>query len=154
VAGRPSPAPYVGLTETKNGATAAARRPARPPPEGLHVAYPLVFYIILCSVMDELSLIILTMPILIPVVMELPLYGLTSTEKAPWLGILVLSVVEIGLIAPPVGLNVYVVNSLAGDVPMAETYRGVLPFLASDAVRMTLLLAFPAPSLWAVRLIS
>jgi C4-dicarboxylate transporter DctM subunit len=114
----------------------------------------LVFYIVLCSVMDELSMIILTVPILIPVVMELPLYGLTSTEKAIWFGILVLSVVEIGLIAPPVGLNVYVVNSLARDVPMAETYRGVVPFLISDAIRITLLIAFPALSLWAVRLIS
>jgi TRAP-type C4-dicarboxylate transport system permease large subunit len=62
-------------------------------------------------------------------------------------------VVEVGLIAPPVGLNVYVVNSLARDVPMSETYRGVLPFLASDAVRLALLLAFPALSLAAVRLI-
>ncbi|HET9491108.1 MAG TPA: TRAP transporter large permease [Methylomirabilota bacterium] len=118
------------------------------------VAGILGFYIILCSVMDELSMIILTVPILIPVVMELSLFGLNSTEKAIWFGILVLSVVEIGLIAPPVGLNVYVVNSLARDVPMAETYRGVLPFLASDAVRVTLLLAFPILSLWAVRLIS
>jgi tripartite ATP-independent transporter DctM subunit len=117
------------------------------------VASILVFYVILCSVMDELSMVILTVPILIPVVTELSLYGLTSTEKAIWFGILVLSVVEIGLIAPPVGLNVYVVNGLARDVPMAETYRGVLPFLVSDAVRVTLLIAFPGLSLWAVRLI-
>jgi TRAP-type C4-dicarboxylate transport system permease large subunit len=66
----------------------------------------------------------------------------------------VLSVVEVGLIAPPVGLNVYVVNSMARDVPMAETYRGVLPFLVSDAIRIALLLAFPALSLWFVRVIS
>jgi tripartite ATP-independent transporter DctM subunit len=118
------------------------------------VAGILLFYIILCSVMDELSMVILTVPVLIPVIMTLNLYDLTSTEKAIWFGILVLSVVEIGLIAPPVGLNVYVVNSLARDVPMAETYRGVLPFLASDVVRITLLIAFPALSLWLVRLIS
>ncbi|HEY7434230.1 MAG TPA: TRAP transporter large permease [Methylomirabilota bacterium] len=113
----------------------------------------LIFYIILCSVMDELSMVILTVPVLLPVITTLALYGLTSTEKVIWFGILVLSVVEIGLIAPPVGLNVYVVNSLARDVPMAETYRGVLPFLAADAVRLTLLIAFPALSLWAVRVI-
>jgi tripartite ATP-independent transporter DctM subunit len=82
------------------------------------VAGILVFYVILCSVMDELSMVILTVPILIPVVTDLSLFGLTATEKAIWFGILVLSVVEIGLIAPPVGLNVYVVNSLARDVPM------------------------------------
>jgi TRAP-type C4-dicarboxylate transport system permease large subunit len=118
------------------------------------VAGILVFYVILCSVMDELSMVILTVPVLLPVITTLALHGLTSTEKVIWFGILVLSVVEIGLIAPPVGLNVYVVNSLARDVPMAETYRGVLPFLASDAVRITVLIAFPALSLWAVRLIS
>jgi tripartite ATP-independent transporter DctM subunit len=117
------------------------------------VAGILVFYVILCSVMDELSVVILTVPILIPVVMALSLYGLTGTEKAIWFGILVLSVVEIGLIAPPVGLNVYVVNSLARDVPMTETYRGVLPFLVSDTVRVGLLIAFPGLSLWAVRLL-
>jgi tripartite ATP-independent transporter DctM subunit len=117
------------------------------------VAGILVFYILLCSVMDELSMIILTVPILVPVVADLSLYGLNGTEKIIWFGILVLSVVEIGLIAPPVGLNVYVVSSFARDVPMAETYRGVLPFLASDAVRVALLLAFPALSLWAVGLL-
>jgi C4-dicarboxylate transporter DctM subunit len=117
------------------------------------VAGILVFYVVLCSVMDELSMIILTVPIMVPVVLELNLYGLSSTEKLIWFGILVLSVVEIGLIAPPVGLNVYVVNSLASDVPMVETYRGVLPFLASDAVRVALLLAFPVLSLWVVRLL-
>jgi C4-dicarboxylate transporter DctM subunit len=118
------------------------------------IAGILVFYIVLCSVMDELSMIILTVPIVIPVVMSLNIAGLTSTDKAIWFGILVLSVVEIGLIAPPVGLNVYVVNSMARDVPMAETYRGVVPFLISDAIRVSLLLAFPALSLWLVRLIS
>ena len=118
------------------------------------VAGILIFYIILCSVMDELSMVILTVPVLLPVITTLGLYGLTATEKVIWFGILVLSVVEIGLIAPPVGLNVYVVNSLARDVPMAETYRGVMPFLASDAVRVSLLIAFPALSLWLVRLIS
>ena len=117
------------------------------------VAGILLFYVLLCSVMDELSMIILTVPILVPVVTELSLWGLTGTEKVIWFGILVLSVVEIGLIAPPVGLNVYVVSSFARDVPMSETYRGVLPFLASDAVRVALLLTFPALSLWAVRLI-
>jgi len=62
--------------------------------------------------------------------------------------------VGFGMLAPPVGLNVYVVNGMARDVPMSETYRGVMPFLASDAVRVTLLLLFPSISLWLVRLIA
>jgi len=65
----------------------------------------------------------------------------------------VLGVVQIGLVAPPVGLNVYVVNGVARDVPMAETYRGVLPFLVSDVLRVTLLVFFPALSLWLVRVL-
>ncbi|HEX6298090.1 MAG TPA: TRAP transporter large permease [Burkholderiales bacterium] len=117
------------------------------------VACILLLYIALSSVMDELAMIILTVPILFPLVIELDLYGLNLTEKAIWFGILILSVVEIGLIAPPVGLNVYVVNGLAPDVPMSETYKGVALFLAADVVRVALLLAFPVLSLWLVRLI-
>lgn len=113
----------------------------------------LLLYLALSSVMDELAMIILTVPILFPLVMELELYGLGYTEKAIWFGILVLSVVEIGLIAPPVGLNVYVVNSLAPDVPMLETYKGVAGFLVADVLRVGLVLAFPFLSLWLVRLI-
>jgi tripartite ATP-independent transporter DctM subunit len=113
----------------------------------------LLLYIALSSVMDELAMIILTVPILFPLVIELDLYGLNLTEKAIWFGILILSVVEIGLIAPPVGLNVYVVNGLAPDVPMSETYKGVALFLVADVVRVALLLAFPMLSLWLVRLI-
>lgn len=122
------------------------------PPLAVIVAI-LLFYVLLGCVMDELSMIVLTIPILFPAVMGLDLYGLDATAKAVWFGILVLCVVEVGLIAPPVGLNVYVVNSYARDVPMAQTYRGVLPFLAADAVRVTLLLLFPAISLWLARVL-
>jgi len=59
--------------------------------------------------------------------------------------------VGFGLLAPPVGLNVYVVNGLAKDVPIGESYRGVLPFLVSDVFRTALLLFFPAISLWLVK---
>ena len=118
------------------------------------IGFIILAYLVLSSVMDELAMIILTIPILFPLVMELELFGLNGTEKAIWFGVLVLSVVEIGLIAPPVGLNVYVVNSLAPDVPMLETYKGVFVFLAADAVRIFLVLFFPTLSLALVRLIS
>ena len=113
----------------------------------------LLFYVLLGCVMDELSMIILTIPVLFPSVMALDLWGLNPSDKAIWFGILVLCVVEFGLIAPPVGLNVYVINSLARDVPMAETYKGVVPFLISDVLRVTLLMLFPGLSLWLVHLI-
>jgi C4-dicarboxylate transporter DctM subunit len=111
------------------------------------VAAILLFYVVLGCVMDELSMILLTIPVIFPTVMGLELWGLSQEDKAIWFGILVLMVVEIGLIAPPVGLNVYVVNSIAKDVPMSETYKGVLPFLASDVLRVIALLFVPAISL-------
>jgi tripartite ATP-independent transporter DctM subunit len=114
------------------------------------VAAILVFYVLLGCVMDELSMILLTIPIFFPLVIGLDL-GLPTEEKAIWFGILVLMVVEIGLIAPPVGLNVYVVNGIDKETPIAESYRGVLPFLVSDFIRTTLLLLFPVLSLYLIR---
>jgi TRAP-type C4-dicarboxylate transport system permease large subunit len=72
---------------------------------------------------------------------------------AIWFGIMVLVTVGFGLLSPPVGLNVYVVNGMAKDVPISESYRGVLPFLVSDALRTLLLLLFPSISLWLVKFI-
>ena len=112
----------------------------------------LALYVALGAVMDELAMIVLTIPVLFPAVMGLDLWGLAAADKAIWFGILVLMVAEVGLIAPPVGLNVYVIHGIARDVPMRETYRGVLPFLATDAVRIALVLLFPALSLFLVRL--
>jgi TRAP-type C4-dicarboxylate transport system permease large subunit len=100
--------------------------------------------------MDELSMLLLTIPVIFPAVMALDLWGLSYELKALWFGILVLMTVSFGLIAPPVGLNVYVVNNLARDVPMSETYKGLMPFLAWDIIRMAILLFVPALSLWFV----
>jgi tripartite ATP-independent transporter DctM subunit len=113
----------------------------------------LVFYVLLGGVMDELSMLLLTLPVLLPTVLALPVHGLAPEALAIWFGILVLCVVNIGLIAPPVGLNVVVVNGFARDVPVAQTYRHVFIFLASDALRVLLLLAFPALTLWAVQFV-
>ena len=112
----------------------------------------ILLYVFLGCVMDSLSMILLTVPIFFPVVMGLDFYGLEATEKAIWFGILALMVVEIGLITPPVGMNVYIISSMAKDVPMSTAFRGVMPFLASDLVRVLLLAAFPIVSLWLVRL--
>jgi C4-dicarboxylate transporter DctM subunit len=110
----------------------------------------LAIYILLGCVMDELSMMLLTIPVIFPAVMALPLFGLGAEDKAIWFGILVLMTVGIGMTAPPVGLNVYVVSSIAREVPMSETYRGVWPFLASDVLRMLVLLFFPSLTLGVV----
>ena len=103
--------------------------------------------------MNQRNPYMLTIPIFLPIVMGFDYWGLNPTDKAIWFGILALMVVEIGLITPPVGMNVYIINSLARDVPMSETFKGVIPFLISDAIRVTLLVFFPVLSLWLVRLL-
>jgi C4-dicarboxylate transporter, DctM subunit len=111
----------------------------------------LSFYILLGAVMDELAMILLTLPVFFPVIQALDFGGMTPDEVAIWFGILVLIVVGIGLTAPPIGMNVFVISSLARSVPITATYRGVLPFLVADVVRLGLCVAFPALSLWLVR---
>jgi C4-dicarboxylate transporter DctM subunit len=113
----------------------------------------LLFYVVLGAVMDELSMILLTIPIFFPLIMGLD-FGMPKESVAIWFGIMVLMTVGFGLLAPPVGLNVYVVNSMAKDVPIAESYRGVMPFLISDTIRTIVLLLFPAISLWLVQFVS
>jgi C4-dicarboxylate transporter, DctM subunit len=117
------------------------------------LALLLFSYIVLGAVMDELAMILLTLPVFFPIVTALD-FGLPTDEVAIWFGILVLVVVGIGLTAPPIGLNVFVVNAIARDVPIADTYRGVLPFIAADVVRLALFVAFPAISLLLVRLLA
>ncbi|QCK87296.1 TRAP transporter large permease [Phreatobacter aquaticus] len=109
----------------------------------------LIFYIILGGVMDELAMILLTLPIFFPIVTALDL-GMPADDIAIWFGILVLMVVGIGLTAPPIGLNVFVISAIARDVPITRTYRGVLPFVMADVVRLALVVAFPALALWLV----
>ncbi len=111
----------------------------------------LLFYLLFGCVMDSLSMILLTIPVFYPILIGLD-FGMTGEEFALWFGILALIVVEVGLITPPVGMNLFVINSLAEDIPLAATYRGVFPFVAADLVRVVLLAIFPSITLIAVRL--
>jgi tripartite ATP-independent transporter DctM subunit len=123
------------------------------PPYGVLVGI-IVLYVVLGCVMDELAMILITVPIFWPIIAALD-FGYTDPDQLKlWFGIIVLSVVEIGLIAPPVGMNVFVIHSLARDVPMIDTYRGVIPFLASDFVRVTLIVTLPILSLWLPNLLN
>ena len=95
-------------------------------------------------------MIILTIPVFFPVFQTLD-FGMSPEEAALWFGILVLIVVEVGLITPPVGMNLFVINKLAKDVPLSESFKGVLPFVASDLIRVVILASFPSITLVAVR---
>lgn len=112
----------------------------------------IVLYILLGFIMDSLSMILLTVPIFWPIIAGLD-FGLGPDETKLWFGIISLIVVEMGLITPPVGLNVFVINSMARDVPMLETFKGVIPFLMSDVVRVALLILFPFITLVLPRLL-
>jgi len=122
-------------------------------PPLLIVAGFLASFILLGCVLDELAMMLLLLPILLPSILALELFGLSLEQKAIWFGILMLIAIGIGLVAPPIGLNVYVVANIARTVQTGEIYRGVLPFLAADLVRLTLILLLPQITLWALRFV-
>ncbi|CAM4359888.1 TRAP transporter large permease [Kerstersia similis] len=110
------------------------------------LAMILVIYVVLGCVMDSLAMILLTVPIFYPIIMGLD-FGMPDADKSIWFGILALMVVEIGLVTPPVGMNVFIVNRMAKGVTLMETYRGVMPFLMTDLLRIILLAAVPGITL-------
>ena len=116
----------------------------------LIVACILVLYLFLGCLMDSLAMILLTIPVFFPLIMTLD-FGMSAEETAIWFGILTLIVVEVGLITPPVGLNVFIINKMAGDVSIAETFKGVLPFLFTDILRVILLFSFPGITLFLLK---
>ncbi|MDS9951534.1 MAG: TRAP transporter large permease, partial [Planktomarina sp.] len=107
----------------------------------------LLFYLILGCLMDSLSMILLTIPIFFPVIVGLD-FGMSQEQVAIWFGILVLIVVEVGLITPPVGMNLFVINAMDRMTPMVETYKVVMYFVASDIIRVVLLVTFPLITLF------
>jgi TRAP-type C4-dicarboxylate transport system permease large subunit len=92
-------------------------------------------------------MVLLTLPVFIPLVLALD-FGMSPSAVLVWFGILVLVSVEVGMISPPFGLNLFLINSMAKDVPMRETYKGVLGFCAMDAVRLAIIVLVPATTLW------
>ncbi|MDH5188791.1 MAG: TRAP transporter large permease [Rhodospirillaceae bacterium] len=106
----------------------------------------LITYLLLGCVMDSLAMILLTVPIFWPIIAGLD-FGMPEDDLKMWFGVIVLIVVEVGLITPPVGLNVFVINSMSKAVKLKETFIGVLPFLLSDIIRIVLLVLFPTLTL-------
>jgi tripartite ATP-independent transporter DctM subunit len=98
-------------------------------------------YVILGTAMEELSMILLTIPVFFPLILHLGYDPI-------WFGILIVTVVEIGLISPPVGMNLFVLKTLLPQVSTGTVFRGVLPFMAADVIRLGILIAFPVLSLY------
>jgi tripartite ATP-independent transporter DctM subunit len=101
----------------------------------------ILIYVILGCLMESLSMMLLTVPVFYPVVAGMG-YDLI------WFGIVIITVIEIGLITPPIGLNVFVLRAVLPDIPMQTVFRGIFPFIYADIVRVTILVLFPAISLF------
>jgi C4-dicarboxylate transporter, DctM subunit len=101
----------------------------------------MAIYVVLGTVMEELSMVLLTLPVFFPIVTAL---GFDPV----WFGILIVTIVEIGMISPPVGMNLFVLNALIPSIKLTTIFKGVGPFVVADLVRLAILIAFPALSLW------
>jgi C4-dicarboxylate transporter DctM subunit len=125
---------------------------------GFHVSRYIVWagvvilYLILGCLMDSLAMILLTVPILFPLMCRAAPAGLGFDPI--WFGIMIVIVVEMGMITPPVGMNVFVIKGMAQDVPTYSIFRGILPFLYMDLVEVAILTALPAIVLWLPRVMS
>jgi C4-dicarboxylate transporter DctM subunit len=105
------------------------------------LAMIMVMYLVLGCLMDAMAMIILTVPIIFPIIVHMGFDPI-------WFGIIIVMTVELGLIHPPVGMNVFVIKSVVKDVSFTTIFKGVLPFVATDLIRLVILIAFPMIALW------
>jgi tripartite ATP-independent transporter DctM subunit len=105
------------------------------------LALIMLMYLVLGCLMDAMAMIILTVPIIFPVIVHLGFDPI-------WFGVIIVMTVELGLIHPPVGMNVFVIKSVVKDVSFTTIFKGVLPFILTDIVRLVILIAFPIIALW------
>ena len=105
------------------------------------LALIMLMYLVLGCLMDSLAMIILTVPIIFPVIKELGFDPI-------WFGVIIVMTVELGLIHPPVGMNIFVIKSVIDDVKISTIFYGVLPFILTDLVRLVILIAFPILATW------
>jgi TRAP-type C4-dicarboxylate transport system permease large subunit len=105
------------------------------------LALIMLMYLVLGCLMDALAMIILTVPIVFPVIKELGFDPI-------WFGVIIVMTVELGLIHPPVGMNIFVIKSVVEDVKISTIFYGVIPFIITDLIRLVILIAFPILALW------
>jgi TRAP-type C4-dicarboxylate transport system permease large subunit len=101
----------------------------------------MVVYLILGSIFDTIAAMVITMPFVFPLIV--------SMGYSPiWWGVVLVMVIEIGMITPPIGLNVFVIFGVAKTIPLGTIFRGILPFLYADLVRLAIIILVPALTLW------
>ncbi len=130
---------FVTLTQAPAVLVSAIGESGVPGP--VIIALLLVMFIVLGAVFDEMAALVITMPFVLPLVKSLG-------YDPVWWGIVNVVVCELGMIVPPIGINVFVIHGLAREVPLAAIYRGVAPYIAADGLRLALLAAFPLLTLW------
>jgi C4-dicarboxylate transporter, DctM subunit len=105
------------------------------------MAMLMLMYVVLGAIFDELAAMVVTMPFVLPLVLS---WGFDPI----WWGVINVVIIELGMLTPPLGMNVFVIHGIAPTVPLTKIYAGVMPYIASNLVRLTLLLLFPALALW------
>ena len=105
------------------------------------LALIMLMYLLLGCLMDAMAMIILTVPIIFPVIVQLGFDPI-------WFGVIIVMTVELGLIHPPVGMNVFVIKSVVKDVSFTTIFKGVIPFVITDIIRLVILISFPIIALW------
>jgi tripartite ATP-independent transporter DctM subunit len=105
------------------------------------LALIMLMYLLLGCLMDAMAMVILTVPIIFPVIVALGFDPI-------WFGVIIVMTVELGLIHPPVGMIVFVIKSVIGDIAFSTIFRGVLPFIVTDLIRLVILIAFPILATW------
>jgi TRAP-type C4-dicarboxylate transport system permease large subunit len=105
------------------------------------IAALLALYIVLGAIFEEVAVMLLTLPFVLPMVVD---FGYSPI----WWGIVNIIVIEIGMIAPPIGLNVFVVHSMTRGIPLKTIYAGILPFFCAEVALLAVLVAFPALTMW------
>jgi TRAP-type C4-dicarboxylate transport system permease large subunit len=101
----------------------------------------IAFYLVLGCFLESITMLLITVPVFVPLILQLGYDPI-------WFGVLLVVLIEVGLVTPPVGMNLFVLQAQLPEVPLGVIYRGVLPFLAANAALIALLLAFPVLALW------
>jgi TRAP-type C4-dicarboxylate transport system permease large subunit len=109
-------------------------------PTGL-ICILIAFYIVLGCFMDGLGMILITVPVFLPLIVA-------SGYDSVWFGVILVVVIELGLIHPPVGMNIFVIQAQVPEVPVLRIYQGIIPFLVAPFILLVLLVAFPSIALW------
>ncbi len=135
---------FLVRTQLPAGLVAWVKGTGMPP--WLVIVALVAFYVVLGCVLESIAMMLITVPVFVPLILELG-------YDPVWFGILLVVVIEVGLVTPPVGLNIFVIRAQLPDISLGTIYRGILPFLAASAVLVAMLMLLPDMALWLPRLL-